>query len=93
MGEEGEKVGVVVEVCVAWCGLFIDRVRFVVWCGGMCLDVYLCGDGGAQASKADVEAAIALGHTSLHLASEKGHDLVTQLLLVRREGWESGKRR
>jgi hypothetical protein len=62
---------------LVWCG--------VVWCDGM------CGDAGSQASKADVNAKEKDGFTPLHLASQKGHDKVAQLLVVRREEQKSGK--
>ena len=59
----------------------------LVWCGVMgCV-----GMGASQASKADMEAKQKDGWTPLHLASEKGHDKVAQLLVVRREEQKSGK--
>ena len=57
----------------------------MVWCDGM------CGDGASQASKADVQAKANNGITPLHIASEKGHDKVAQLLVVRDEGQGRGK--
>ena len=57
----------------------------MVWCDGM------YGDGASQASKADMEAKIPTGHTSLHLASQNGHDKVAELLVVRAEGQGRGK--
>ena len=52
------------------------------------------GDRGPQANKADVEAKDNIaeyGYTPLHWASQKGHEKVAQLLVVRDEGQGRGK--
>ena len=51
----------------------------------------MCGDGASQASKADMDAKAKDGLTPLHIASQKGHDKVAELLVVREEGQGSGK--
>ena len=51
----------------------------------------MCGDGASQANKADVQAKANNGLTPLHNASQKGHDKVARLLVVRAEGRGRGK--
>ena len=51
----------------------------------------MCGDGASQASKADMEAKQKDGVTPLYIASEKGHDKVAEVLVVRDEGQGRGK--
>ena len=59
----------------------------LVWCGVMgCV-----GMGASQASKADMEAKNKYGFTPLHIASQKGHYKVAELLVVRAEGQGRGK--
>ena len=68
-----------------WSDVAISSCSCVVWCDGM------CGDGASQASKADVQAKQKDGFTPLHVVSEKGHDKIAQLLVVREERQGRGK--
>ena len=68
-----------------WSDVPISSCSCVVWCDGM------CGDGASQASKADVQAKTKYGFNPLHIASEKGHDKVAEVLVVRAEGRGRGK--
>ena len=74
-------------ICIHMDGLMLLSRLVLVWCGVMgCV-----GMGASQASKADMEAKTDCGSTTLHLASQNGHDKVAELLVVRAEGHGSGK--